>query len=46
MVDVSKVFDGKNTVSIAAYPTVMFSDFSTVIADNYTDMFSHDHTEN
>lgn len=46
MADISKVFDGKNTVSIATYPTVMFSDFSTVIADNYTDMFTHDHTEN
>jgi len=46
MVDIDKVLSGTATVSIAANPTVMFSDFSTVIADNYTQMFRHDHTEN
>lgn len=46
MVDVSKLFDGVNKVSIAANPMVMFNDYSTTIADNFTGMFRHDHTEN
>lgn len=46
MVDIGKVLGGKNTISIAENPTVMFSEFSTKIADNYVDMFTHDHTEN
>ncbi len=46
MVDIAKVFDGGNTLSIAANPTVIFSEFSTQIADNYAKMFTHDHTEN
>lgn len=46
MVDVLKMFNGPTNVSIATYPTVMFSDFSTKIAENYSKMFYHDHTEN
>ncbi|WP_232516212.1 MbnP family protein [Chitinophaga caeni] len=46
MVDISKVFSGNTTLSIAANPTVMFSAFSVNIADNYAAMFHHDHTEN
>lgn len=46
MVDIDKVMSGKNKISIANHPTVMFSEFSTKIADNYADMFTHDHTEN
>lgn len=46
MVDVLKLFKGAGTVSIAANPVVMFNDYSTVIADNFTAMFRHDHTEN
>lgn len=46
MTDIMKLFNGATTVSIAANPTVMFSDFSTKIASNYTAMFRHDHTEN
>jgi len=46
MVDVLKMFTGSTNVSIAANPMVMFSDFSVNIADNYTAMFRHDHTEN
>lgn len=46
MVDIGKVLSGVNTISIAENPTVMFSEFSTTIADNYIDMFTHDHTEN
>jgi len=45
-VDVMKVFNGKNAFSIAAHPNVMFSDYSTNIAVNLTEMFKHDHTEN
>jgi hypothetical protein len=46
MVDIGKVLSGKNTISIADNPNVMFSEFSVNIADNYKDMFTHDHTEN
>lgn len=46
MVDVLKMFSGVNTVSIAQNPTVMFSAYSTNIADNLPGMFRHDHTEN
>lgn len=46
MVDILKMFNGATNVSIAKYPTVMFSDFSTKIAANYAQMFYHDHTEN
>jgi hypothetical protein len=46
MVDIGKVLSGTNTVSIAANPTVMFSDYSVTIANNFISMFRHDHTEN
>ena len=46
MVDILKMFNGATTVSILTNPTVMFGDFSAKIADNYTHMFHHDHTEN
>jgi hypothetical protein len=45
-VDVLKMFTGGTKVSIAANPTVMFSEYSVNIADNYPAMFRHDHTEN
>ncbi len=45
-VDIMKVFNGSNKVSIASNPTVMFSAFSVNIAQNFTEMFTHDHTEN
>lgn len=46
MVDIGKVMGGINTISIADNPTVMFSEASQKIADNYMTMFKHDHTEN
>lgn len=46
MVDVMKVFNGSTEVSIADNPTVMFSAYSVNIANNYTGMIRHDHTEN
>ncbi len=45
-VDVAQVFDGKKPFSIAQHPSVMFSAFSTTVADNFERMFRHDHTEN
>lgn len=45
-VDIDKVLSGPNPVSIAANPQVMFSDFSVKVANNFTAMFTHDHTEN
>lgn len=44
MVDLLKVFNGTTQIAIAANSTVMFTDFSKTIANNYKDMFSHDHT--
>jgi len=46
LVDVMKVFNGKNAFSIAAHPSVMFSDYSMNVASNLAEMFKHDHTEN
>jgi hypothetical protein len=44
--DIMKVFNGPANVSFAANPTVMSGSYSTVVANNYVNMFSHDHTEN
>ncbi|WP_149207778.1 MbnP family protein [Flavobacterium johnsoniae] len=44
--DASRVFNGKTKVSIAANSTVMFGDFSRLISENYTQMFSHISTKN
>ena len=38
--DVSKIFNGTQKVSLAQYPTVMFADYSSTIANNYASMFS------
>ncbi|GAB3017508.1 hypothetical protein GCM10027051_22940 [Niabella terrae] len=46
MVDLKELFQGPAALKIAEHPNVMFSDYSTVIADNYAAMFHHDHTEN
>ncbi|WP_316741510.1 MbnP family protein [Pedobacter antarcticus] len=45
-VDVMKVFNGTNSFSIAEHPNVMFSEYSTKVANSLTGMFRHDHTEN
>lgn len=45
-VDVMKIFNGKNAFKIAEHPNVMFSDYSSSVAGNFADMFTHDHTEN
>lgn len=44
--DIMKVFNGPSNISFATNPTVMSGSFSTVVANNYVNMFSHDHTEN
>ncbi len=44
--DLLKVFNGITNHSIAAHPSVMFSEYSVNIANNYSQMFSHDRTEN
>jgi hypothetical protein len=46
MVDIAKLFNGATQLSIAANPVVMFGDFSGNIANNYSAIFRHDHTEN
>ncbi len=46
MVDIDKVMSGVTPFTIAENPMVMFSAFSTTIANNYAAMFTHDHTEN
>jgi hypothetical protein len=46
MIDVTKMFSGTNTISIASHPEVMFETYSENIAGNFVDMFRHDHTEN
>lgn len=46
LVDLMKVFNGKNSFKIADHPNVMFSDYSTSVATNLSEMFKHDHTEN
>lgn len=44
--DVLRVFNGKTKVSIEKNPAVMFGDFSKLISENYTEMFSHISTKN
>lgn len=46
MVDALKALNGTTNISIASEPSVMFSEYSVNIANNYTSMFYHDHTEN
>ena len=44
--DILKAFDGNEKVSIAAHPSVMFSEYSVKVANNYSKMFSHFRTQN
>lgn len=46
MVDILKIFTGVTDISIAANPDVMLDPFSINLANNYTNMIRHDHTEN
>lgn len=46
MVDLGKVFDGPNKISIATNSTVMVGGPNDLIANNYAGMFRHDHTHN
>lgn len=46
MADILKVFTGTINISLAEWSTIMVSDYSTNVANNYQKMFTHDHTEN
>ena len=44
--DILKVFDATTSVSITTHPSIMFSEYSVNIANNYSKMFAHLRTEN
>jgi len=44
--DILKTFNGATNLSIAAHPSVMFSEYSVNVANNYSKMFYHDRTVN
>lgn len=44
--DIDKVLSGSTGISLTANPQVMFSSFSVTVANNFLNMFTHDHTEN
>ncbi|RYZ62620.1 MAG: hypothetical protein EOO14_01785 [Chitinophagaceae bacterium] len=44
--DVMKIMKGGSTVSLAANSTVMFGAYSSNVADNYKNAFTHGHTHN
>jgi len=43
--DIEKLFDGSQKFSIAQHPAIMNDPFSAIIAQNYANMFSHNHTD-
>jgi hypothetical protein len=45
-IDILKVFNGSTKVSLAEHPTVMFTDYSKVVADNYASMITFGHVHN
>jgi hypothetical protein len=45
-VDVHKFFQSPTPLSIAAYSTVMWGDYSAVIANNYATIFTFEHVHN
>jgi hypothetical protein len=44
--DILKIFEGKASIQISEHPSVMFSAFSVNVANNYSNLFFHHHTEN
>ena len=44
--DILEVFNATTNVSIATHSSVMFSEYSVNVADNYSKMFAHYRTEN
>lgn len=46
MVDILKAISGSTNMDLAATPMVHSVSGGTALANNYTSMFSHDHTEN
>lgn len=45
-IDVMELFKNPTTIYVATHPQVAISDYSAVIANNYTDMFKIDHIHN
>lgn len=45
-VDVSEFFSNPESISIQEHPTVMFSEYSKTLANNYVNMFKYDHVHN
>jgi hypothetical protein len=45
-VDLQELFKNPTTIKIAEHSLVMFSGFSSTVADNYTNMFKYDHVHN
>ncbi len=46
MVDILKAISGSTNMNLATTPMVHSVSGGTALANNYTSMFSHDHTEN
>jgi len=44
--DILKTFNGASNLSIAGHPSVMFSEYSVNVANNFSKMFFHDRTVN
>jgi hypothetical protein len=44
--DVNKVFSGTSDISLEQNPIVLFEPYSVSVANNYQQMFRHDHTHN
>lgn len=44
--NIAQVMNGTTNVNLSTNATTMFNAFSTQIANNYQNMFTHDHTEN
>ncbi len=44
--DIGQIFNGSNKISISQYHTVMVNGPHQLIANNYANMFTHDHTHN
>ena len=46
LVDIAKVFTGKHEISLAENSQIGFEPAGTMLAENYQQMFRHDHTHN
>ncbi len=46
MADIAKVFTGSTDISLATNNIILFEPYSVNVANNYANMFTHDHTHN